>query len=51
MDFALDPSEYVGTPEYEEIFQEQYERRQALLDLIEEQVDDDLVQYPQRFSH
>lgn len=51
MDLPLDPSEYPGTPEYEEVYQEQYERRQWLLDLIEEQADYDLIQYPQRFSH
>ena len=51
MDLALDPSEYPGTPEYEEVFQEQYKRRQALLDLIEEQAEYDLIQFPQRFSH
>ena len=47
----MDPSEFPGTPEYEEVFKEQYERRQALLDLIEEQADYDLMQFPQRFSH
>ena len=50
-DLPLDPSDAVGTAEYEEIFQEQYERRQALLDLIEEQADYDLIQYAQKFSH
>ena len=51
MSYPMDPSEMVGTPEYEEVYQEQYERRQTLLDLIEEQSDYDLVQYPQKFSH
>jgi hypothetical protein len=50
-DLPLDPSDMFGTPEYEEIFQEQYQRRQALLDLIEEEADYDLIQFPQRFSH
>ena len=47
----MEPSEMPGTPEYEEVFQEQYERRRALLDLIEEQAQYDLIQFPQRFSH
>ena len=51
MDYLpLDPSDCPGTPEYEEIFQEQYERRRALLDLLEEQAQYDLIQFPQRFS-
>ena len=48
MDLPLDPSEMPGTPEYEEVFQEQYQRRQAFLDLIEEQATYDTVQFPYR---
>ena len=51
MSYPMDPSEMPGTPEHEEFYQEQYERRQALLDLIEEEADYDLIQFPQRFSH
>ena len=52
MDYLpLDPSECPGTPEYEELFKEHHERRQSLLDLIEEQAQYDLIQFPQRFSH
>ena len=48
MDLPLDPSEMVGTPEYEEVYEEQRARCQALIDLIEEQDDYDTIQYPYR---
>ena len=51
MDLPLDPSEFIGTPEYEEVYEEQRIRSQALLDLIEEQSDYDTIQYPYRQSN
>ena len=51
MDLPLDPSEFIGTPEYEEVYEEQRIRSQALLDLIEEQSDYDTLQYPYRQSN
>ena len=47
----MDPSEYPGTPEYEEIQSEIEARHQQMLDLMAEEQDYELVQYPQRFSH
>ncbi len=51
MDLPLDPSEYPGTPEYEEIFQEHYDRRRMLLDMIEEDRMYQQLQYPYRQSN
>lgn len=51
MSLPLDPSESVGTPEYEEIFKEQHDRRRMLLDLLQEQHDADQLQFPYRVSH
>ena len=47
----MDPSEMPGTPEYEEIYEEQRARSQALIDLIEEQDDYDTLQFPYRQSN
>ena len=52
MDYLpLDPSEYPGTPEYEELFEERETKRHMLLDLIEEQATYNRLQFPYRFSH
>jgi len=51
MDLPLDPSECIGTPEYEEVYEEQRARCQALIDLIEEQDDYDTLQFPYRQSN
>ena len=51
MSLAMDPSEYPGTPEYEELQSEREARYTHYLDLIAEDEDYELVQYPQRFSH
>ena len=54
MDFALDPSEYVGTPEYEEIRSDLQLKYQAMLEQMQEEnerQDYELIQFPQRFSH
>ncbi len=51
MSLAMDPSEYPGTPEYEELQSEREARYTQYLDLIAEDEDYELVQYPQRFSH
>ena len=48
---AMDPSEYPGTPEYEELQSDRDVRHQEMLDLLAEEQDYELVQYPQRFSH
>jgi hypothetical protein len=48
---CTDPSEWVGTPEYEEIHALQQARRQQLLDLIEEQSVYDTLEFPYRYSH
>jgi hypothetical protein len=50
-ELPLDPSEYPGTPEYEELFKERQARRHMLLDLIEEQATYDKLQFPYRFSN
>jgi hypothetical protein len=50
-DLPLDPSDAVGTPEYEEIFQEQHDRRRMLLDMIEEDRLYSQLQYPYRHSN
>ena len=50
MDLPLDPAEQVGTPEYEEIFQEQQDRRRLLLDLLEEDRMYSQLQYPYRHN-
>tara|TARA_R110002050_G_scaffold163464_1_gene293505 strand:+ start:963 stop:1124 length:162 start_codon:yes stop_codon:yes gene_type:complete len=46
-----DPSEWVGTEEYEELRSEREAKRQQLLDLMAEQEDEEFIQYPQKFSH
>ena len=51
MSLAMDPSEYPGTPEYEELQAEREAMHQQMLDLMAEDEDYDLIQYPQRFSH
>ena len=48
---AQDPSEQIGTPEYDEIRQMARNIAEGILDLIEEQANDDLKQFPSRFSH
>ena len=50
MDLPLDPADHVGTPEYEEIFQEQHDRRRMLLDMIEEDRLYQQLQYPYRHN-
>ena len=46
----LDPDEQIGTPEYEEIFQSQQNKRRMLLDLIEEDRLYAQLQYPYRHT-
>ena len=48
---ATDPSEYVGTPEYEEVLEERHRLRVLMLDLLAEQEEQDSLQFPFRFSH
>jgi hypothetical protein len=50
MDLPLDPADYVGTPEYEEIFQEHTDRRRMLLDMIEEDRMYQQLQYPYKHT-
>ena len=47
----MDPSECSWTPEGEELQSDLEACREALLDLMAEDEDYELVQYPQRFSH
>ena len=51
MSLPMDPGEAPGTPEYEEIFQEQQDRRRLLLDLIEEDRMYSQLQYPYRHTN
>ena len=51
MNLAMDPSEYPGTPEYEELQYDREARYTQYLDLLAEDEDYELVQYPQKFSH
>ena len=48
---ATDPSEYPGTPEYDEILEERHRLRVLMLELLAEQEELDKLQYPYRFSH
>ena len=47
----MDPSECSWTPEGEELQSDIKAWREALLDLMAEDEDYELIQYPQRFSH
>ena len=51
MDLPMDPSECSWTPEGQELESEIQEWREAILDLMAEDEDYELVQYPQKFSH
>ena len=51
MDPAMDPSECPGTPEYNELQEDRDARYTEYLDLMAEEQDYELIQYPQRFSH
>lgn len=51
MSLAMDPSEYPGTPEYEELQADREARYAEFLDLQAEEQDYELIQFPQRFSH
>jgi hypothetical protein len=51
MSLAMDPSEYPGTPEYEELQAEREARYTQFLDEQSEEQDYECIQYPQRFSH
>ena len=46
----LDPDECPWTPEYEEIFQSQQDRRRMLLDMIEEDRLYSQLQFPYRHT-
>ncbi len=48
---ATDPSEWIGTDEYEELRAEREARYTQYLDEQAEQQDYERIQYPQRFSH
>ena len=48
---STDPSEWVGTPEWYEVQAERKARYTEYLDLMAEEQDYELLQYPQRFSH
>ena len=51
MGLPMDPSEAPGTPEYQELQAERQLRYEQLLDLMQEEHDAELLQFPQRFSH
>ena len=48
---ATDPSEWIGTPEHDEVREHQHRLRELMLDLLQEQNDTDLLQYPYRHPH
>jgi hypothetical protein len=48
---ATDPEEWVGTPEWYELQADREAKYIQYLDLMAEEQDDELVQWPQRFSH
>ena len=51
MSLHTDPSEHPGTPEYDELREERQRIRTLMLDLMEEQRQADMLQYPYRISH
>ena len=51
MSLPMDPDEQVGTPEYDELREDREARYTQYLDLMAEEQDYELVQFPQRFSH
>ncbi len=51
MSLPMDPSECPGTPEYEELQSDRQSKYTQYLDLMSEDEDYELVQFPQRFSH
>ena len=51
MSLPMDPSECLWTPEGEELQSDIQAWREAVLDLMAEDEDYELVQYPQKFSH
>jgi hypothetical protein len=51
MGLPMDPAEAPGTPEYEELCAERQIWRERMLDLMQEEHDAELLQFPQRFSH
>ena len=51
MSLPMDPSECPWTPEGEELESDLKAWREAVLDLMAEDEDYELIQYPQRFSH
>ena len=48
---STDPSEWVGTTEYEELREERHRLRVLMLELQEEEEATLRCQYPHRFSH
>ena len=50
-DPVLDPANFPGTPENEELRERRNYMREILLDLLQEQHDADHLQYPYRQSH
>ena len=48
---ATDPEEWVGTPEWYELQAEREARYTQFLDEQAEELDYELIQFPQRFSH
>jgi len=51
MSLPMDPSECPWTDEYQELKADRDARYTQFLDLMSEEQDYELVQYPQRFSH
>ena len=51
MSLAMDPSECPWTPEGEELQSDREAMHQQMLDLMAEDEDFELIQFPQRFSH
>jgi hypothetical protein len=48
---VTDPSEWVGTPEYDEVREDRQRYIHMLLDIIEEERSESLLQFPYRHSH
>ena len=51
MDLPIDPAECPWTPEGEELREDRESRYTQFLDIMAEDEDYELVQYPQKFSH
>ena len=51
MSLPNDPSEALGTPEYEEAREDRQRYIHMILDILEEERSENLLQFPYRHSH